>query len=90
MSLQHLQNHILNTHGFVHNNPVFSAVLGLVTTLLFSIVDIPRTTLELEFACTIIKFVGITAGSTVAVASFIVYARKNWFPNRKQSKKKHQ
>ena len=89
MPLQHVHNHILNTHSFIHNHPVFGAISGLIATLLFSIVDIPKTTLELEFACTIIKFIGITAGSAVAVASFIVYARKNWFPNSKPSKKKH-
>lgn len=86
---QNIQNHILNTHSFVHNQPVLGAISGLVATLLFSIVDIPRTTIELEFACTIIKFIGISAGSTVAVASFIVYARKNWFPKLGQRKKKH-
>jgi len=46
-------------------------------------INIPETTAALELVGVIVKDIGIFAGSTIAVASLISYASKNWFKKNK-------
>lgn len=62
----------------INDNPAISGLLGSVTSYVFYMIDIPKTTAMLELIGAAVKDVGILAGSILAVASFIAYVKKNW------------
>jgi len=86
MQIEHADNIFHHFVNFIHAHPLFGGIFGAAVTFLFSLVDIPNTTLELQLIATIIKLIGITAGSTVAVASLIQYVVANWIKKKTKTK----
>jgi len=63
----------------IYDHPVASGICGSIVSFTFSMINIPQTTATLELVGVIVKDIGILCGSTIAVASLISYASKNWF-----------
>lgn len=66
----------------IYDHPVITGIFGSIIAFIFSMINIPETTQTLTLVGVIIKDIGILAGSTIAVASLVRYAQKNWFKNR--------
>lgn len=66
----------------IYDHPVISGILGSVVAFTFGMINIPETTETLQLIGVVIKDIGILAGSTIAVASLIRYAQKNWLKKR--------
>lgn len=62
----------------IYDKPEMAAIKGAFVSCIFSMINIPQTTEILELIGVAIKDIGIFCGSTVAVASLISYAKKNW------------
>ena len=67
----------------IYDHPVVSGIFGSSIAFIFGMINIPETTQTLELIGVVIKDIGILAGSTVAVASLVGYAAKNWFKKQK-------
>lgn len=57
----------------IQQHPVISGIIGSCTTAIVGMINIDLIEKDLQFATIVIKFIGVTAGAIVAVASLYYY-----------------